>query len=114
MRWVNFSAIPELEIGQTRLSPKWQILFSRKAYSWSNAISPGDGLMETTATILPPGTGIDEYIINIYGSHYIYSGNYNKDVKVIVPNPSDERKSSPDGKIISAIIRAFPVDLIEN
>lgn len=115
MKWVSFPSMPESKLAVTNLS-LWSGFLRGTVHSWSNIASPGDGLVETAAAILPPDTGITEYVIPIIGPHAMALGSYKEGVR-LAPKAQGDRydKVNPEAgpEILSALFRALPVSLIE-
>jgi hypothetical protein len=75
-----------------------------------------DGLVESAASILPPGTGIKQGIIPVFGPHAIALGWYNDELRVApktMAGVTDRVEPAAGEEMLSAIFRAIPIDWIE-
>lgn len=115
MKWLSMPAIPEGADGLTNLS-LWEGFLKKPTYRWKNKASPMDGLVESAASILPPDTGITEYIIPIYGPHAMALGSYTPSLRVApysMGDIKDKVKPEAGAEMLSAMFRALPQSLIE-
>ncbi|EQC44481.1 hypothetical protein M899_2347 [Bacteriovorax sp. BSW11_IV] len=115
MKWMSFPSLPESELAVTNLS-LWSGFLRQPVHRWTHIASPGDGLVETAAAILPPDTGITEYIIPITGPHAMALGSYREGVR-LAPEAQGNRydKVNPEAgpEILSALFRALPKSLLD-
>lgn len=109
MRWISFAMLPEAVDGLSYLDP-WSVAFQEQVYREGRLRSPSDGLMETAASILPPGTGIEEHVIRGFGPHALSIGHY-IDMKKIAPHTQVGHAlpvAAAGPEIIDAFIRSMP------
>lgn len=114
MKWLSLPAIPEGPEGVTHLS-MWEGFLKTPTYHWQEQGSPMDGLVESAASVLPPDTGLTEYIVPVYGPHAIALGSYTGSLRVApeAMNGVDDRVVPEAGaEMLSALFRALPVSLI--
>jgi hypothetical protein len=109
MRWVSFAMIPEALDGMSYLD-EWNLMFQEHVYREARYRAPSDGLMETAASLLPPGTGVREYVVRGFGPHALSLGNF-VDGKKIAPR-TQTGKSEPQPaagvELIDAFLRSIP------
>lgn len=116
LKWLSMPAIPEGLEGVTHRS-LWESFLKTPTYNYNDdKASPMDGLVESAASILPPGTNLTEYIVPIYGPHTIALGYYTPTLKVAPKaqhNIDDTVVPEAGAEMLSAIFRALPLHLID-
>lgn len=114
LKWVSVPALPEGKDGHTYQSD-WADLFTPYLVENLSVFSPYDGLVETAASMLPPGTGIPEWVIPITGPHSIVWGKFNQDVPLAPKQYASPDEVVPEagGEVLSAFFRALPQELLE-
>ena len=119
LKWLSLPSIPEADTALTNLS-LWSGFLRKPVHRWmfrtNLAISPGDGLVETAAAILPPGTGIEETVIPVYGPHAIAIGSYEPGIRIAPETQQqiyDEVNPAAGPEILDAMFRALPQSLIQ-
>lgn len=108
LKWLNFPAVPEGELGFTGQDDRD---LSKRAFRWSALASPTDGLVESAASVLPPDTGITEFIIPTLGPHSMALGSYSPDLRVSpVQQKGEFLEINPEAgdEILDSFLRAFP------
>ena len=118
LKWVSLIPIPDNGFGEISLSISSQIDFlSREIFKQKKIpVSIGDGLIESAATMLPPRTGIEEYVISYYGSHFFLTGSYDPQGKIPVSSiwATEKVLTKKSGhEVMDAFMRALPRDFIE-
>ncbi len=111
--WINFSMIPSDEDGHI---PDWAILasFSRHAMRFLGNRGPTDGLVETAGTVLPPGTGIRQWIVRVMGPHVPTYGYFVDGTSVAnTGDGSDEAIVASGEKTMEYILKALPLNPVE-
>lgn len=108
LKWLSFPAVPEGELGYTQQDDRD---LSKHAFRWRSLASPTDGFVESAASVLPPDTGITEFVIPTLGPHAMALGSYTPDLRVspirqkgeyLIVNPE------AGNEILDSFIRAFP------
>lgn len=115
MKWLSLPAIPEGPEGITHLS-MWEGFLKTPSYRWNDKASPMDGLVESAASVLPPDTGITEYIVPVYGPHAIALGSYSASLRVAptaMGDITDRVIPEAGAEMLSALFRALPIELIQ-
>ena len=75
-----------------------------------------DGLVESAASVLPPGTGIEETIVPIFGPHAMAMGSYSPDLRiapVAMKGINDRVVPAAGTEILSAVFRALPKEWLD-
>lgn len=78
---VNFVSIPDGADGWPVEDKHFKFLASAAARQ-ERVIGPCDGLVESAAAVLPPHTGIRQWIVRVKGSHSLVGGRYMNDSPV--------------------------------
>jgi hypothetical protein len=115
LKWINFPAVPEGDMALTNLS-LWSGFMKKPAHEWVKKASPGDGLVESAASILPPGTGMSEMIIPVFGPHAMALGRYEDGTRVApiaMKGLTDRVNPEAGPEILDAYFRALPATLLE-
>lgn len=115
MKWLSLPAIPEGPEGVTHLS-MWEGFLKTPSYRWNEQASPMDGLVESAASVLPPDTGLTEYIVPVFGPHAIALGSYTGSLRVApeaMGDVTDRVVPEAGAEMLSALFRALPIELIE-
>ena len=115
MKWLSLPAVPEGPEGVTHLS-MWEGFLKTPSYRWNEKASPMDGLVESAASVLPPDTGLTEYIVPVYGPHAIALGSYTGSLRVApeaMGDITDRVVPEAGAEMLSALFRALPIELIE-
>jgi hypothetical protein len=107
LKWINFSMLPASPSGYIELSPISNFL-QRAYYSTSENISPNDGLVESAATILPPGTQIPQWIVRGRGYHALANGTFIDGTPVASKDSSVEAGA----EILDNFLRVLSVDFL--
>lgn len=114
LKWISVSMLPE---GNDGLVPGNGVMLElqQALIRHGQVFSPSDGLVESAATILPPGTGISQRIVRGYGPHALALGHFlNGDA--LAPQNLTEKGVDPaaGAEILSSFMRALGADLLEN
>jgi len=105
--WVNFSMLPSGEDGHI---PDSAVLskYSRYAMNFLKDRGPSDGLVETAGTVLPPKTGIRQWVVRGWGSHLPTYGQFIDGTSVAdIGSGSDEEVVASGSRTIEALLRAI-------
>lgn len=109
--WINFPMIPESPRGMPE--KKQALRLASALVTKANAsYGPHDGLVETGASILPPGTGHRQWIIRALGDHGLIDGFYitGEPVSRQFVATADNVKAGVE--LIDAFVRALPSDVL--
>jgi len=105
---VNFVSIPDGEDGWPVDDKHFKLLASTAA-DQERVIGPCDGLVETAAAILPPHTGIRQWIVRVKGSHSLLGGNYMNGNPVSPLYHQGQRNRLQSGcQLLDDFLRAVP------
>lgn len=111
LTWISFVMLPAGEDGRVEEMPYWPAGLLERVYHTSRVYSPNDGLVESGAEVLPPDTGVPQWIIRGLGSHAIPMSRY-ADGTRIAPNTQGDNVTTIDprsgGEMFSALLRALP------
>ncbi|HRQ90325.1 MAG TPA: hypothetical protein PLA50_16115, partial [Bacteroidia bacterium] len=112
--WISLAMVPDGEDG--RITARlWAPLVRRRIERTSPYYSPGDGLVESAASVLPDAVDLPEWVVVGLGSHAMPNGTY-RDGSRIAPNstrPGREKLRPESGReIMSAYLRALPASLL--
>jgi hypothetical protein len=105
---INVAVLPEGRDGWSDRDPLFEFL-GRQAALGPQVISPCDGLVESAAAILPPHTGLRQWIVRIRGSHALLDGHYPNGAPVApgyAEGGTARRKSG--AKLMDDFLRALP------
>jgi len=72
--WVSFAVFPDGANGRARTGFVRSRLL--RSLQGSSAVGPNDGLTESASSILPPGTGLEQWIVRVRGAHGLVKGRY--------------------------------------
>jgi hypothetical protein len=112
LKWMSFSMLPDgpdalVHSGILSMELQQSVIRTGKHFS------PSDGLVESAATILPPGTGIKEWIIRGYGPHALALGTFMDGTPIAQQNRRGEDVNPEAGaEILSSFMRAMSQDFI--
>lgn len=108
LKCINYPALPEGEDGFTHKD--W--LFHRLAKSCEckkRRPGPYDGLVESAASILPPNTGVPQWIVRVHGSHSLLDGEYLNGGEVAPSYSKGEKGRLLSGiELMDDMMRALP------
>jgi hypothetical protein len=72
--WVSFAVFPDGANGRARTGFVRSRLL--RSLQGSSAVGPNDGLTESASSILPPATGLEQWIVRVRGAHGLVKGRY--------------------------------------
>ena len=114
LTWISFPVIPEGPDGYTSRS-QWSGPLRLPAHRYLKEASPGDGLVETAASILPPDTNIPEWIIPVYGAHALATGHYANGT-LVAPISQKDRGNiinpAAGDEMLDSYMRAIPSKIL--
>ncbi len=116
LRWLSLPSLPEGDDGLTHMA-LWEGFLKVPTYRWNKQGSPMDGLVESAASVLPPGTGIEETIVPIFGPHAMALGSYSADLRIApttMKGISDRVVPAAGTEILSAVFRALPKEWLDD
>lgn len=114
---INFVVIPDGSDGWAGLDPEFKFLArnaAEEAVQQGRVIGPCDGFVESAASILPPHTGIKQWIVRVKGNHLILGGNYCNG-RLVAPKYHQGRAARLEsgGQMMDDFLRALPKSLLE-
>jgi hypothetical protein len=113
MNWLTFSMLPEGPDGHLKVSAKADFIRESVTAIEEN-ISPGDGLMESAATLLPPGSGVPQHVVRGFGPHTLALGRFFDGTPISkLQNAQAPVKPEAGAEILDSFLRAMPKSLIE-
>jgi len=108
LKWISVSMLPGgddgLVPGMALMTELQLALIRHGPYS-----SPSDGLVESAATILPPGTGVPQRIVRGYGPHALAKGRF-LNGELLAPLSTDAKGDvdpAAGAEILSSFMRAL-------
>ena len=115
VRWISALSLPEGEDGLLHEDKRLSKVQSMYPF-WRYLVGPADGVTESGGSVLPPGTGVEQWIIKAYASHLIITGNYPPSIydDRTVPVSSayckigDEYYDDAGRDIIDVLLRVLP------
>ncbi len=115
LTWISIAMVPDGEDG--RITERlWSPLVRRRVERTAPYYSPGDGLVESAASVLPDRVDLPEWIVTGFGSHSMPNGSY-RDGGRIAPQttkPGREKlRPESGGEIMSAYLRALPSSVLK-
>jgi len=115
LRWISFSMLPDGPDGYPNLS-KMGSFMQKHAYKQHAWASPGDGLVETAATFLPPGTGLTQEIVRGSGQHALAFGRFLEGTHVAPQQQEGRAKLNPEAgsEILDSFLRSLPMSHIQD
>jgi hypothetical protein len=114
LKWLSLSMFPEGGDGYVYVSGAAD--FMREAVTRQESlISPSDGLVETAATFLPPGSGVPQYIVRGFGPHALALGRYRDGTPLSPVHQQSRPPMNPEAgaEILDAFLRAMPSYLLD-
>lgn len=113
LNWLTFSMLPEGPDGHLKISAKADFIRESITANEEN-ISPGDGLMESAATLLPPGTMVPQYVVRGFGPHTLALGRFADSTPISkLQNAQAPVIPEAGAEILDSFLRAIPKSLIE-
>jgi|GEM_PF-1395777 len=105
--WISFPMIPESERGMPERKQALRLgtVLVKKA---NDSFGPHDGLVETGASILPPNSGMRQWIIRARGDHGLIDGSYLNGEPVSYQFVQTQDNIKAGVELIDAFMRALP------
>jgi hypothetical protein len=104
--WLSFAVFPDGDKGQPNIGALRGRLL--RLLRGSSPVGPYDGLTESAASLLPPGTGLEQWIVRVRGSHGLVRGTYLDGT----PVAHDRRRAAQ--QIIDPLLRALPAAVLSD
>ncbi len=115
LTWISFSMVPDGEDGQISDTPYWPDGVLERVYYTSRIYSPNDALVESAATVLPPGTGVPNWVVRGRGAHAVPLGRFPDGSKIAPNTQGDEREDiipEAGGEMFAALLRSLPKSVL--
>jgi hypothetical protein len=104
--WVSFVVFPDGDDGQPRAGTiRGRVL---RLLRGSASVGPYDGLTESAASVLPPGTGLEEWIVRVRGTHGLVKGKYLDETPLVTPG-----HGAAAVQIVDPLLRTLPTSFFE-
>ena len=106
--WLSYAVLPDGQNGH----PKTGFLRTRLLRGLrgsSKEIGPYDGLTESASSVLPPGTGLEQWIVRVRGAHGVINGKYLDGTPVVAPRSG----VSAAVEIIEPLLRCLPTSHLD-
>jgi hypothetical protein len=121
MKWLSVVALPEGLDGLTHVARSSATILNAGTNAEYKHIGPTDGMVESAAQILPNGTGIEEYIIPVFGPHgmskaRLSDGTPLSNLSIDSKNGLTSKEPNPKSgaEMIELFFRVIPKDLMYN
>lgn len=100
--WLSFVVFPDGADG----SPKTGFVRRKvlRSLRGSQEVGPYDGLTESASSLLPPGTGLEQWVVRVRGAHGIVKGMYVDGTPVVTKG-----RGAPALQIIDPLLRTLPL-----
>jgi hypothetical protein len=114
MTWISMPMLPDGSKGHTERD-KLAAFIRDNVYAEAKSIGPSDGLVETAGSVLPPHTGLNEWVVRAYGPHGLALGTFKNGTKLAPENVKGNTKASPEAgpEILDAFFRALPTSVLK-
>lgn len=110
---INFVSIPDGEDGWPVDDKHFKILATTAA-NQARVVGPCDGLVESAAAILPPRTGLEQWIVRVRGSHSLLGGKYlNGNEVAPCFHQGHQARLKSGNQLLDDFMRALPRSLMK-
>lgn len=112
--WISVSAFPESKYAQVRkekLFSKADKVFPTRRYT----VAALDGVMEVSASVLPPSLGIPQWNMRLFGSHTCIDGVYDTGTPVTRSyreDLADDQIVNPGYELLENIFKSIPNEVV--
>jgi hypothetical protein len=103
--WLSFVVFPDGVDGQPKTGAFRRRLL-RSLQGTSVDVGPYDGLTESASSLLPPGTGLEQWVVRVRGAHGIVHGKYLDGTPVV---GKGRARGSAAQQIIDPLLRSLPI-----
>lgn len=108
LRVVSLVAVPDGAGGHPRPHLGFNLLSRFVSTQW-RWVGPLDGMTESASQVLPPGSGVEQHLVRVLGSHALLDGRYVNGKKV---STSFMQKNSDPGRggeeLLDDLLRSLP------
>jgi hypothetical protein len=114
LTWISIAMVPDGDDGRIT-EHLWAPMVRRRIEKTMPYYSPGDGLVESAASVLPDAVKVPEWVVIGSGSHAMPNGTYLGGGRIAprTTEPGKEKlKPESGGEIMSAYLRALPQSLL--
>jgi len=114
LKWAGFISIPEQDDAITHLSQTTGFL-ANTIFTTMDNISPGDSMVESAASMLPPDTKIQEIVVPVFGPHALSVSRFENGERIAPisqENHDHEIITEAGPEMLDAFFRAIPTDLL--
>ena len=112
LRVVSLVAVPDGAGGHPRPHLGFNLLSRFVSTQW-RWVGPLDGMTESASQVLPPGSGVEQHLVRVLGSHALLDGRYVNGAKV---STSFMQKNSDQGRggeeLLDDLLRSLPRDWV--
>lgn len=115
LTWISIAMVPDGENGRIT-EHLWAPYVRKRIERTMPYYSPGDGLVESAASVLPDAVNVPEWVVIGSGSHAMPNGTYLGGGRIAprTTRPGRENlKPESGGEIMSAYLRAMPKTLLQ-
>lgn len=107
LRVVSLVAVPDGTAGYPQVHPGFHLLSRVVAAQWS-WVGPLDGMTESASQVLPPGTGVEQHLVRVLGSHALLDGRYVNGAKVSAGFHRRRDRTHAGGEMLDDLLRSLP------
>lgn len=116
LTWVSLVMVSDGPDGLIGDTPYWPPSLLERVYYTSRLYSPNDGLVESAAAVLPPGTGVPQWVVRGRGAHAVPLGKYPDGTPIAGNTQGDVRDDiNPEAgqEMFSALLRSLPQSVLK-
>ncbi|MEM1294124.1 MAG: hypothetical protein AAGH89_02090, partial [Verrucomicrobiota bacterium] len=116
LTWVSLVMVSDGPNGLIGDTPYWPPSLLERVYYTSHLYSPNDGLVESAATVLPPGTGVEQWVVRGRGAHAVPLGKYPDGTPIAGNTQGDVRDDiNPEAgqEMFGALLRSLPQSVLK-
>lgn len=108
LRVVSLVAVPDGPSGYPAVHSGFNLLSRLVAAQW-RWVGPLDGMTESASQVLPPGSGVEQHLIRVRGSHALLDGRYMNGAEVSRAFRDPETDRSRGGReLVDDLLRSLP------
>ncbi len=108
LRVVSLVAVPDGPRGHPHAHLGFNLLSRFVATQW-RWVGPLDGMTESASQVLPPGSGVEQHLVRVLGSHALLDGHYLNGAKVSAAFHQKNGDPSRGGEeLLDDLLRSLP------
>ncbi len=108
LRVISLVAVPDGPNGYPQAHLGFEVLSRLVAAQW-RWVGPLDGMTESASQVLPPGSGVEQHLVRVLGSHALLDGRYLNGAAVSSAFTKKHAEQSQGGKeLLDDLLRSLP------